>query len=99
MPLATGQLGGNVGQRFASKPVVQPAGYSDEQRIQHVLCGRAANVLPGSLLEGIREKSAKKIITDILLCFVPILLAAPVLGVVQSSFNQAIPTHVIRILM
>lgn len=49
-------------------------------------------------VEGIRERSAKKIITAILLCFVPLLTAAPMLAVGQLSFNPNIPAIAIRAL-
>lgn len=49
-------------------------------------------------LAGVREKSAKKIITSILLCFVPILMAAPLFAVASLSFNPNIPSGVIRAL-
>jgi len=47
---------------------------------------------------GIREKSAKKIVTSILLCFVPILMAAPMFAVGSLSFNPNVPTTTIRLL-
>lgn len=47
---------------------------------------------------GVREKSAKKIVTSILLCFVPFLMAAPMFLVAQLSFNEAVPGTVIRFL-
>lgn len=47
-------------------------------------------------VEGIREKSVKKIVTAVLLCLVPILMSAPMFAVAQLSFNQNIPGGVIR---
>lgn len=49
-------------------------------------------------VEGIREKSVKKIVTAVLLCLVPILMSAPMFAVAQLSFNQNIPGGVIRAL-
>lgn len=49
-------------------------------------------------VQGVRERSAKKIVTAVLLCFVPILMAAPMLLVGQLSFNPAVPTAAIRAL-
>lgn len=47
---------------------------------------------------GIREKSAKKIITAILLCFVPVLMAAPMFLVAQLSFNPNVSAGVVQAL-
>ena len=49
-------------------------------------------------LDGVREKRAGKIVTSLLLCFVPILTAAPLLAVTQLSFDPAVPGAVIRVL-
>lgn len=45
---------------------------------------------------GVKEKNKKKIITAILLCFVPILMAAPMMAVAQLSFHEEVPFMVIR---
>ena len=45
---------------------------------------------------GVKEKDKKKIVTAVLLCFVPILMAAPLLCVAQLSFHPEVPGGVIR---
>jgi len=47
---------------------------------------------------GIHEKSTKKIVTAVLLCFVPILMAAPLFAVAQLSFRPAVSPFAIRAL-
>ncbi|MDO5416994.1 MAG: TraX family protein [Lachnospiraceae bacterium] len=49
-------------------------------------------------LDGIRKKDAKKIIASILLCFVPVLMAAPMFLAASLSFNENIPGSVFRML-
>lgn len=47
-------------------------------------------------MDGVREKNRKKIVTSVLMCFIPILLSAPLFAVAQLSFNPDVPGWVIR---